>query len=168
MLDNLSPEDEYYEIVDDYYRVFKTVKHKEPRKLSLKKKLLILFTIIVVPIVLFEITHHIPSLLHKDSTPSDQTVVLQTTTRSYSFEDSEMVESQDELDGDYYIVSVGKGNRLSLRLAPSTESEKLDRIDNGTRLYIIAVQGNWGQTSYNGKTGWVCLQENGDQYCVKE
>ena len=73
-------------------------------------------------------------------------------------------------EGEYYIVTVGHYNRLSLRLAPSDDSEKLDRIENGTRLLITEVQGNWGQTTYNGQTGWVCIQnsEDGDVYLQKE
>ena len=73
-------------------------------------------------------------------------------------------------NGEYYVVAVGKNNRLSLRSAPNDDAEKLDRINNGTRLLITEIQGNWGKTTYNGKTGWVCIHnsEDGDVYLQKE
>lgn len=78
--------------------------------------------------------------------------------------------SSVQSNGEYYIVAVGKNNRLSLRSSPNDDSAKLDRINNGTRLLITEVQGNWGKTTYNGKTGWVCIQnsEDGDVYLQKE
>ena len=90
-----------------------------------------------------------------------------------SYDQSVSLNSSEDLEvnnseGAYYRVSVGRGNRLSLRLAPTSDSQRLDRIDNGSLLYITTVQGNWCQTVYNGKTGWVCLSENGEAYCVIE
>lgn len=74
----------------------------------------------------------------------------------------------DAETGEYYRVSVGKNNRLSLRAQPDENSKKLDRIDSGTRLYITEIRGNWGKTTYDGESGWVCLRMDGDTYCVKE
>lgn len=77
-------------------------------------------------------------------------------------------EPEAEETGEYYRVSVGRNNRLSLRALPDEDSTKLDRIDNGTRLYITEVRGNWGRTTYDGESGWVCLRKDGDTYCVKD
>lgn len=81
-------------------------------------------------------------------------------------ETSKEVEPED--NGEYYRVAVGSGNRLSFRAKPDEDSTKLDRIDNGTRLYITEIRGNWGKTTYGGETGWVCMTQDGDRYVVKD
>lgn len=90
-----------------------------------------------------------------------------TVVQNVGFEEQEE-DSTSEADGTWYHVSVGKGNRLSLRAQPDEDSRKLDRIDNGTRLKITETRGNWGKTTYTGQTGWVCINQDGDQYVVKE
>lgn len=95
-------------------------------------------------------------------------------TASSEVEPSEAVEpettrvKETSAKGEYYRVSVGSGNRLSLRAKPDEDSAKLDRIDNGTRLYITEIRGNWGKTTYDGETGWVCMTQNGDRYVVED
>lgn len=81
---------------------------------------------------------------------------------------SEVTQSIPEISasGKYYVVSVGDGNRLSFRSEPNEDATKLDRIDNGTRLLVTEVQNNWGLTTYNGRTGWVCIQNEDGTYCV--
>lgn len=92
-------------------------------------------------------------------------------THSDYYEEETYIDDTDEdtayeNDGDYYIVTVGTNNRLSLRAEPSEYSAKLDRIDNGSRLYIDEIDGNWGHTTYGDQEGWVCMSENGDTYCT--
>lgn len=95
----------------------------------------------------------------------------ETTTRRKTTEKRTTATDEDETptgDGAYYRVSVGSGNRLSFRAKPDEDSTKLNRIDNGTRLYITEISGNWGKTTYDGETGWVCMTQDGDRYVVKD
>lgn len=48
-------------------------------------------------------------------------------------------------------------DNLCLRKDNSTNSTKLDVIENGTAIDIVAVIDNWGKTIYDGQVGWVCL-----------
>lgn len=94
-------------------------------------------------------------------TSPETTVVITTTTTTTTT-------TSTEANGTWYIVSVGKNNRLSLRAEPDEDSFKLDRIDNGEWLFITEVRGDWGKTVYAGNDGWVCLRKNGEIYCVME
>ncbi|MBQ8469421.1 MAG: SH3 domain-containing protein, partial [Clostridia bacterium] len=95
------------------------------------------------------------------SSYSESTDYEETTSRTTT-------QTTTEPDGTYYRVSVGRNNRLSLRALPDEDSTKLDRIDNGTGLYITELRGNWGRTTYDGQSGWVCISKDGDTYCVKD
>ena len=44
---------------------------------------------------------------------------------------------------------------LSLRAEKSTSSKRLLIIPDGTKITITEVSGQWGKTTYGGKTGWV-------------
>ena len=59
-----------------------------------------------------------------------------------------------------YYVSHVKG--VNLRSKASTSGKILTAIPYGTALTVTQVSGNWGKTTYNKKTGWVCLD-----YCSK-
>ena len=60
-----------------------------------------------------------------------------------------------------YYVSHVKG--VNLRSKASTSGKILTAIPYGTALTVTQVSGNWGKTTYNKKTGWVCLD-----YCTKK
>lgn len=92
----------------------------------------------------------------------------ESTTKTTTTESTTQVYDEAEADGVYYRVSVGYGNRLSFRALPDEDSTKLNRINNGTLLYITEVHGNWGKTTFEGESGWVCLRKDEDTYCVKE
>lgn len=60
----------------------------------------------------------------------------------------------------YYKVSHSKG--VNLRSSNSTSGALLTSIPYKAVIYVSQVSGNWGKTTYSGKTGWVCLD-----YCKK-
>lgn len=63
--------------------------------------------------------------------------------------------------GGYYVYVATPDGGLNMRSGPGIEYEKVmsGRIPDGVRLYIGVVSGNWGQTSYNGYSGWVALKQ---------
>lgn len=68
--------------------------------------------------------------------------------------------STDTGSGDYdnvYIVNVGNST-LNLRSEKSTTSKILKSIPNNTELVITSIDGNWGYTTYSGKSGWVSME----------
>ncbi len=60
-----------------------------------------------------------------------------------------------------YYVSHVRG--VNLRSKASTSGKILTAVPYGTELTVTQVSGNWGKTTYNKKTGWVCLD-----YCTKK
>ncbi len=60
----------------------------------------------------------------------------------------------------YYQVSHTKG--VNLRSSNSTNGSLLTAIPYKAVIYVSQVNGSWGKTTYNGKTGWVSLD-----YCSK-
>lgn len=46
---------------------------------------------------------------------------------------------------------------LRLRNSASTSGSQLALIPYGTTVNVTKVSGNWGYTSYSGKSGWICL-----------
>ena len=61
---------------------------------------------------------------------------------------------------DIYLVNAPDGFQ-ALRTGPSTSYSKLCNVPNGTYITVtkLATDGlyDWGYTTYNGQTGWVCL-----------
>ena len=56
-----------------------------------------------------------------------------------------------------YTGTVNADPSLRLRAGAGTSYGVLANIPLGTELTITAVNGNWGKTTYDGKTGWVSL-----------
>lgn len=46
---------------------------------------------------------------------------------------------------------------LNLRSGNSTSTSILTSIPKGTSVTVTQTSGNWGKTTYSGKTGWICL-----------
>lgn len=46
---------------------------------------------------------------------------------------------------------------VNLRKGAGTKYAKVTAIPNKTQIVIVEVKGNWGRTTYKGKTGWLCL-----------
>ncbi len=44
-----------------------------------------------------------------------------------------------------------------LRSQPNTNSAILDMVPSGTLVIVTETSSNWGKITYNGKTGWMCL-----------
>lgn len=68
--------------------------------------------------------------------------------------------STDTGSGDYdnvYIVNVGNST-LNLRSEKSTTSKILKSIPNNTEIIITTIDGDWGYTTYSGKSGWVIME----------
>ena len=157
-----------FNLLSEYEKAFVTkgiLEQGKSEKLSsiLLSIFVYVLLLLIVASILLSIFYHF--------VPHDMSSISEPVSHVFQEESSDQNSSLDNAtEGEYYIVTVGHYNRLSLRLAPSDDSEKLDRIENGTRLLITEVQGNWGQTTYNGQTGWVCIQnsEDGDVYLQKE
>jgi len=62
------------------------------------------------------------------------------------------VSNSDKNIGNYTTT-----DNLYIRNGADTSFPTIDLINNGTDIMIIAVNGNWGKTIYNGSVGWVCL-----------
>ncbi len=56
-----------------------------------------------------------------------------------------------------YRTTASNGLSLNLRATPDTNSEIIDKIPDGTRVYVNTVTGDWGRINYNGKSGWISL-----------
>lgn len=66
----------------------------------------------------------------------------------------------------YYTVTASS---LNMRASSSTSSNVVCSIPNGTELYITEANGDWGKTTYGGKSGWVYLtyvQPKDNIYCT--
>ncbi len=71
------------------------------------------------------------------------------------------IPSTSFLVGTYKIVaSIG----LRLRQTASTSSSVLAAIPCNTSVSVTEISGNWGKTTYSGKTGWICLQQDNSVY----
>ena len=55
------------------------------------------------------------------------------------------------------IYEVTYSSGLRLRSGPGTGYTSLDIMPVGTQIYVTDINGEWGYTKYNGKTGWCCL-----------
>ncbi|MCR5636471.1 MAG: SH3 domain-containing protein [Clostridiales bacterium] len=77
-----------------------------------------------------------------------------------TFLSTENKETDTEKNNNYtpgrYDVTTNGGN-LILREQPSSASAQLALIPNGTALVITEFNGDWGKTTYAGKTGWVSM-----------
>lgn len=145
-------------LLKEYDNQFLNQPKKKPKFEKSKKSILywllgILFALFVAAIVCYSLGWSLPEADTSSQSPG-------TVTQSGVSSSSE--------SGTYYVVTVGKGNRLSFRSEPNENASKLDRIDNGTRLLITEVQDGWGKTTFNNQTGWVCLHNEDGIYCLKE
>ncbi len=84
---------------------------------------------------------------------SDALLILQTAT---GLIDKKVYEegSQAELPFEGRVTA---DPTLRLRAGAGTSYAELDKIPYGTVLTITKISNNWGETTYNGKTGWVSL-----------
>ncbi len=59
----------------------------------------------------------------------------------------------------YYtgIYKVNATSGLNIRTGAGTSYPKLDTIEDKTTLTVTRINGNWGETVYDGITGWICL-----------
>ena len=77
-------------------------------------------------------------------------------------------QSYNYLIGNYTLTS-----NVNLRSTPDTSNSPLATIPSGSVVKVEKLNKNWGYVSYNGKTGWICLdyaeRDNSNQpglYCV--
>ncbi len=54
-----------------------------------------------------------------------------------------------------YRITTSAG--LNMRSGPGTGYKKVTAIPYNTTVNVTKISGNWGQTSYNGRSGWICL-----------
>lgn len=66
----------------------------------------------------------------------------------YNHPDSSVIPTKKEVG--YYKLN----SNLNLRAEANVESESLDVIPLGTIIPVTEIDGFWGKTTYNGKTGW--------------
>ena len=74
----------------------------------------------------------------------------------YGEEVNRILRGGDRVEVKYQAKVVGGG--LNLRESPSASAERLVQIPDGTVITITEESGEWGRTSYGGKTGWVMLK----------
>ncbi len=55
--------------------------------------------------------------------------------------------------GDYIVTA----SMLRIRAFAGTDYESLGLIPNGTRVIVSEVAGKWGKITYDGISGWICL-----------
>ena len=72
----------------------------------------------------------------------------------YNYPDSSIILTEKST-GHYKITS---DNGLHHRVATNTQSESYGVIPYGTIIKVTEIDGFWGKTVYNGKTGWVFLE----------
>ncbi len=70
----------------------------------------------------------------------------------YNYPDSKVIQTKKEA-GYYKLTSA-----LNLRAETNTTSSSLAIIPNGKIIEVTEIDGFWGKTEYNGKTGWVFLE----------
>lgn len=46
---------------------------------------------------------------------------------------------------------------LNFRTGPGTENEVIEVLRKGTSVRVSEIKNGWGKISYNGRTGWICL-----------
>lgn len=57
---------------------------------------------------------------------------------------------------------------LRIRDSATTDSESLGLIENGTTVTVTQIEENWGKTTCNGITGWICLDYTVQLSCDEE
>lgn len=67
-------------------------------------------------------------------------------------------EGGDEMVYQPGVYEVTAANGLNVRSEPSTSGKVLGVMAKGTRFTVTAVQKEWGQLAYNGKTGYSSLE----------
>lgn len=137
----------------------------EKKSLSYKKEIATISILAVLAIGFFVL---FPSEQGSLNTPPDTTSYSADSTsitaaesvpsETTEYYNQSITEETTQPQGDYYRVTVGYGNRLSLRSEPNENSAKLDSIDNGERLFVTEVRDDWGiQLITEYRVGFVCL-----------
>ncbi len=62
-----------------------------------------------------------------------------------------------------YVNNCGSGIYIRNGVGKSASNAKVGYVPNGSEIYVTETNGNWGKTSFNGATGWTCL----DYYTFK-
>ena len=53
------------------------------------------------------------------------------------------------------VIATGNSGKLHLRKAPSASAQSLGKFDNGTRVTVAGITGEWAQVTLAGKTGYM-------------
>lgn len=70
--------------------------------------------------------------------------------------------TSDDYTTGTYMVNTGSSN-LNIRGTASEDGSIVGKVPGNTRVSVTSVSGNWGRVTYNGTTGWICLD-----WCVKQ
>lgn len=87
------------------------------------------------------------------SSPGTRTITVSMWGFSASFDVQVNGESRYRL-GKY---SVRSSNGINVRLQPTTESDVIGGLSNGTEVTVYETVGNWGKIDHNGQVGYICL-----------
>lgn len=75
---------------------------------------------------------------------------------SYGANVDRILNGGESMEVTYQAKVVGGG--LNLRESASSNADRICQIPDGTVVTVTEENGQWGKTSYNGKTGWVMLK----------
>ena len=86
---------------------------------------------------------------------------LYTLSAPYELESSFEEESPSFIEGVYTVHTSDTSNiPLNVRQSPTTASEIVGQLENGTVVSVTEVNGSWGKITYDGITGWIYLEYN--------
>lgn len=84
---------------------------------------------------------------------------LYTLSAPYELESSVEEESPSFIEGVYTVHTSDTSNiPLNVRQSPTTASEIVGQLENGTVVSVTEVNGSWGKITYDGITGWIYLE----------
>lgn len=84
---------------------------------------------------------------------------LYTLSAPYELESSFEEESPSFIEGVYTVHTSDTSNiPLNVRQSPTTASEIVGQLENGTVVSVTEVNGSWGKITYDGITGWIYLE----------
>lgn len=84
---------------------------------------------------------------------------LYTLSAPYELESSVEEESPSFIEGVYTVHTSDTSNiPLNVRQSPTTSSEIVGQLENGTVVSVTEVNGSWGKITYDGITGWIYLE----------
>ena len=84
---------------------------------------------------------------------------LYTLSAPYELESAVEEESPSFIEGVYTVHTSDTSNiPLNVRQSPTTASEIVGQLENGTVVSVTEVNGSWGKITYDGITGWIYLE----------